>query len=115
MKATELFCSFALATILVTDGWSATVKLFASGGAKGTGFATDCRLADPFAADFDTQGNIYISEMTNNRILKVDARGQLTVFAGTTKKGGAGDGGQAADAEFNGPHHLIVAKNGDVF
>jgi len=93
----------------------ATVKLFAGGGAKVTGFATDCRLADPFATGFDAQGNTYVSEMTNNRILKVDARGQLTVFAGTTKKGGAGDGGQAADAEFNGPHHLLVAKNGDVF
>jgi hypothetical protein len=94
---------------------AATLKLFAGGGSKVTGFATDCRLADPFATDFDAQGNTYISEMTNNRVLKVDARGQLTVFAGTTKKGGAGDGGPAADAEFNAPHHLIVAKNGDVF
>ena len=93
---------------------AATLTLFAGGGAKATGLATDCRLADPFAVDFDAQGNTYICEMTNNRIVKVDARGQLTVFAGTTKKGGAGDGGAAADAELNGPHHLIVAKNGDV-
>ena len=93
---------------------AATLTLFAGGGAKATGLATDCRIADPFATDFDAQGNSYICEMTNNRIVKVDARGQLTVFAGTTKKGGAGDGGAAADAELNGPHHLIVAKNGDV-
>ena len=115
MKATELFSIFALASGLVTDGWSATLRLFAGGGSKVTGFATDCRLADPFATGFDAHGNTYISEMTNNRVLKVDSRGQLTVFAGTTKKGGAGDGGPAVDAEFNGPHHLIVAKNGDVF
>lgn len=94
---------------------AATLTLFAGGGAKATGLATDCRLADPFATDFDAQGNTYICEMTNNRVVKVDARGQLTLFAGTTKKGGAGDGGAAADAELNGPHHLVVAKNGDVF
>ncbi len=95
-------------------GTAATVTLFAGGGAKGTGLATDCRLADPFAVDFDAQGNTYICEMTNNRILKVDSRGQLKLFAGTTKKGAAGDGGPATEAELNGPHHLIVAKNGDV-
>lgn len=94
---------------------AATLTLFAGGGAKGTGLATDCRLADPFAVDFDATGHTYICEMTNNRVLKVDSRGQLTVFAGTTKKGGAGDGGAAVNAEFNGPHHLLVAKNGDVF
>ena len=94
---------------------AATLMLFAGGGTKATGLATDCRLADPFAMDFDALGNTYICEMTNNRVLKVDTRAQLTVFAGTTKKGGAGDGGAAADAELNGPHHLIVARNGDVF
>ncbi|HTD67755.1 MAG TPA: hypothetical protein VK846_14615 [Candidatus Limnocylindria bacterium] len=93
----------------------ANLTLFAGGGAKATGLATECRLADPFATDFDAQGNTYICEMTNNRVLKVDARGNLTVFAGTTKKGSGGDGGPAIEAELNGPHHLIVAKNGDVF
>jgi sugar lactone lactonase YvrE len=94
---------------------AANLTLFAGGGAKVTGLATDCRLADPFATDFGARGNTYICEMTNNRVVKVDGRGQLTLFAGTTKKGGAGDGGPAADAQFNGPHHLLVARNGDVF
>jgi sugar lactone lactonase YvrE len=108
-----LASALLLAWALPSD--AATLTLFAGGGAKGTGLATDCRLADPFATDFDAQGNTYICEMTNNRVLKVDTRGQLTVFAGTTKKGGAGDGDLAVKAEFNGPHHLLVAKNGDVF
>ncbi len=72
---------------------AATTTVFAGGGTNVTGRATECRLADPFATDFDAEGNIYICEMTNNRVLKVDARGNLTVFAGTTKKGSAGDGG----------------------
>ncbi len=109
--------SLLLTMLLALTGTSATgaaLTLFAGGGTQLTGRATECRLADPFATDFDAQQNTFISEMTNNRVLKVDARGNLTVFAGTTRKGGAGDGGPAAEAELNGPHHLIVAKNGDL-
>jgi DNA-binding beta-propeller fold protein YncE len=109
-------CGWFLALVFFAGNASAaTIAQFAGGGAKVTGLATDCRLADPFAVDFDAKGNTYICEMTNNRVVKVDARGQLTLFAGTTRKGGAGDGGPAGQAELNGPHHLIVAKNGDVF
>lgn len=74
----------------------------------------ECRLADPFAIDFDRQGNAYICEMTNNRVVKVDTRGELTLFAGTTRKGSGGDKGNAIAAELNGPHHLIVDRRGDV-
>jgi DNA-binding beta-propeller fold protein YncE len=110
--------AFLVAGLLVTCASlasAASLSIFAGGGTNLTGSATECRLADPFACDFDSAGNTYICEMTNNRIVKVDAQGQLTVFAGTTKKGGAGDGGPATAAELNGPHHLIVARNGDVY
>lgn len=113
--ALRAFASVLLLVAGTTASGAATLTLFTGGGAKATGLATDCRLADPFATDFDASGSTYICEMTNNRVLKVDPRGQLTVFAGTTKKGAAGDGGPALNAEFNGPHHLLVAKNGDVF
>src|SRR5688572_13635536 len=105
----------ALLLTIGTQAGGATLTLFAGGGTNVTGRATECRLADPFATDFDAQGNTYICEMNNHRVLKVDAGGNLTLFAGTTKKGSAGDGGPATQAELNGPHHLLVAKNGDVF
>jgi len=114
MKKPLQLLSGVLLLAAVSHLEAATLAVFAGGGAKITGFTTDCRLADPFATDFDVAGNTYICEMTNSRVLKVDSRGMLTVFAGTTKKGSAGDGGPAAMAEFNGPHHLVVAKNGDV-
>ena len=93
---------------------AATLSVFAGGGSKESGPATMCKLADPFAVDFDAAGNAYICEMTNNRVVKVDASGQLNVFAGTTKKGHTGDGGPAKEATLDGPHHLLVLKNGDV-
>lgn len=115
MKQQLRWLAALLVMVAAGPGRGATLSLFAGGGSKVTGFATDCRLADPFATDFDPAGHTYICEMTNNRVLKVDARGMLSVFAGTTKKGASGDGGPAIEAQFNGPHHLIVAKNGDVF
>lgn len=115
MNALTLVCSFVATLALSTHIFGATISLFAGGGVKATGQAADCRLADPFAIGFDGQGNNFICEMTNNRVLKVDAQGALTIFAGTSEKGASGDGGPATKAQFNGLHHLIVAKNGDVF
>lgn len=110
---TRIALLFCLAAAPLVAG-AATTTIFAGGGTKLTGAATECRLADPFAVDFDSKGNAYICEMTNNRVVKVDPSGQLTVFAGTTRKGNKGDGGTASDAELNGPHHLLVTKNDEV-
>jgi DNA-binding beta-propeller fold protein YncE len=48
-------------------------------------------------------------------VLRVDAKGILTIVAGTGKKGDGGDGGPAAMAEFNGMHSLAVAPGGEVY
>ena len=121
MNVSKSVCCVAAAIALVAHGSAATVTLFAGGGTNLStsplrGFlATESRLADPFAVGFDARGFTYICEMTNNRIVWVHPRGFLVPLAGTTKKGSAGDGGGAIEAEFNGPHNLLVAKNGDVF
>jgi sugar lactone lactonase YvrE len=52
--------------------------------------------------------------MTGQRVRKIDAKGIVTTVAGTGKKGSGGDDGPAAEAEFNGIHHLIVTPRGDV-
>src|SRR5579862_5600824 len=72
-------------------------------------------LKEPFAIDWDKSGNAYIAEMGGNRISLLDKGGKLSVFAGTGEKGLAGDGGPAARAQFNGPHHLLVGPDGDLY
>ncbi|HLY11406.1 MAG TPA: hypothetical protein VKW04_19035 [Planctomycetota bacterium] len=72
-------------------------------------------LKEPFAIDWDKSGNAYIAEMGGNRISLLDKAGKLSVFAGTGEKGLSGDGGPAAKAQFNGPHHLLVAPDGDLY
>jgi DNA-binding beta-propeller fold protein YncE len=72
-------------------------------------------LKEPFAIDWDKSGNAYISEMGGNRISLLDKVGKLSVFAGTGEKGLSGDGGPAAKAQFNGPHHLMFGPDGDLY
>lgn len=56
------------------------------------------------SAEYDAQGNLYISEQGARRIRKVDATtGIITTFAGTRVPGFSGDGGPAVAARFNCP------------
>jgi len=72
-------------------------------------------LKSPFAIDWDKAGNAYIAELDGNRISLLDRSGKLSVFAGTGEKGLSGDGGPAAAAQFNGPHHLLFGPDGGLY
>ncbi len=56
------------------------------------GPATKAMLKSPSAITFDSKGNLYISDMGNSRIRKVDANGTISTFAGTGTFGWAQDG-----------------------
>src|SRR4051794_7027857 len=92
------------------------VVLVAGGGKTPDGVpAAEAKLTTPFGVDFDPAGNLLFVELTGNRVGRIDPAGRLTTFAGTGKKGYAGDGGPASKAQFNGMHNLAVAANGDVY
>lgn len=77
--------------------------------------ALQAQLKEPFGTDFDDQGNLWIVEMVaGNRLLKVDPAGILHHVAGQLTPGFAGDGGPGLQAQFNGPHNLVVRKGGEV-
>ena len=56
------------------------------------GPATKAMLKSPSAITFDSKGNLYISDMGNNRIRKVDTSGIITTYAGSGTFGWAQDG-----------------------
>jgi len=111
MHALIALITFAITLDVLQAG---QLSLIAGGGTKASGPATECRLADPFAVGFDSSGNTFLCEMTNHRILKIDAAGVLTTIGGNGK-GSSGDGGPATQAQFNGPHNIAVARNGDIY
>ena len=90
--------------------------LVAGGGTMTGGVpATDAKLIAPFGIDFDKAGNTYVVELAGERVLKIDAKGTLTVIGGTGKRGDAGDDGPATAARFNGMHSLAVGPDGRLY
>ena len=62
------------------------------------GPATDAAFRDPTALAFDKKGNLFIADVANNRIRKIDTRGIITTVAGNGKLEDSGDGGPALEA-----------------
>ena len=90
--------------------------LVAGGGEKTENVpATKAKLKSPFGVDFDKAGNMYIVELSGERVLKVDGKGTFTILGGTGKKGNVGDGGPARSAEFNGMHSLATGSDGQLY
>ncbi|WP_422924942.1 hypothetical protein [Singulisphaera sp. PoT] len=113
---TTAFAIAAAALILGSSSQAGQIVLVAGGGTGGDGSPADkVQLTSPFGVGFDGEGSMYIVEMLGNRIRKLGPDGKVTTVAGTGKKGDGGDDGPATSAEFNGMHHLVVARNGDVY
>jgi DNA-binding beta-propeller fold protein YncE len=64
---------------------------------------------------FDKQGNLFVTDVFNHRIRRIDADGTVSTFAGTGVKGFGGDGGPATDARLNNPVGICWDKNGDMY
>jgi sugar lactone lactonase YvrE len=83
---------------------------FTGGPALKTGFAW------PNSPRFDRDGSLYFAATGNNRLLKLDAKGEnLAAFAGSENVGHRGDGGPAVEAVLNQPAALAVDGAGNVF
>jgi sugar lactone lactonase YvrE len=63
----------------------------------------------------DGFGNVYIASRTQNRVLKVDSLGKLTVVAGNGGGGFSGDGGPAAAATLYNPSAVAVDELGNLY
>ncbi len=79
------------------------------------GPATAARLSSPACIAKDFQGNIYIADVNNNCIRKVDVSGIITTVAGNGTAGYSGDGGPAIAAMLNQPLAVAVDGIGNLF
>jgi DNA-binding beta-propeller fold protein YncE len=70
----------------------------------------------PHEIRFDRQGNLFIVDMMNHVVRRVDAKTQvISVFAGTGTAGYSGDGGPANQAQLNQPHSIQFDRQGDLY
>src|SRR5271155_623933 len=80
------------------------------------GPATSAQLFFPQGIAFDGSGNLYIADINNNRIRRVDGSTKvITPYAGTGAQGFTGDGGPATSATFEFPQAVATDANGNLF
>ena len=80
------------------------------------GAATDAQLFDPIGLALDGQGGLYIADVGNNRIRKVDAQGIITTVAGSLDyPADAGDGGRATAAKLSDPFAIAIGRDGSIY
>jgi sugar lactone lactonase YvrE len=72
-------------------------------------------LKRPFGVDFNTDGDMWIVELEEGRVHKLDADGKLHHAGGDGSRSYQGDGGALSEAKFNGMHNCAVAPNGDLY
>ncbi len=77
--------------------------------------ATAAELTKPYGTVFDAAGNMYISDMYNHRIRKVNTSCIITTIAGNGIIGSIGDGGQATAAEIYCPEGMAFDAFGNLF
>ena len=92
-----------------TDG---RVTRFAGTGLPGYagdgGPASEAMLNRPADIRLDRKGNLFIADVRNHAVRKVDTSGRITTVAGTGEKGFSPDGTPAAKAKLNFPWGLAV-------
>jgi sugar lactone lactonase YvrE len=106
-------------SVYVADGWNHSVfRIHPDGrvervaGTGEPGFSGDggpanqARLFRPADLRLDRHGNLYVADVRNHRVRKVDEQGRITTVAGTGEAGFSPDGTPAPQARLNLPWGL---------
>lgn len=93
----------------------ANVELFAGTGDAGyaDGSAKDAMFNGPFGMCIDSEGNLYIADIGNNCIRKIDSDGIVTTFAGSVNSGYVD--GAKEEALFYQPTGVCTDNNGNFY
>jgi sugar lactone lactonase YvrE len=79
------------------------------------GLATSAKFNNPRSIACNRNGNLYINDISNNRIRKVDQAGVISTVAGNGTAGFSGDGGQATAAQLDFPYGIALDSIGNIY
>lgn len=121
-RSTCLVCTFACSLLLnaAPSLQAGTITTVAGTGETkvngSSGAALDLNIGNPFGVEVGPDGNLYICEVSNHRVWKLDREeGMLQVVAGTGEKGYSGDGGPATEAKLNEPYEVRFDADGNMY
>ncbi len=79
------------------------------------GPAIYAQLTSPTGLAVGPHGSLYIADLGNNNIRRVNSAGIITTVAGTGVAGFSGDGGPAIHAELKHPMGLAIGPHGSIY
>jgi sugar lactone lactonase YvrE len=99
-----------------TSGIINTVAGTGTAGLSGNGGqATLAQINQASGVAIDPSGNIYLTEMQDNQIRKINTSGVINTIAGTGISGFAGDGGPAISAQLSYPTNISIDATGNIY
>ena len=115
----RLTFAFAFSALALSAQQYTITTIAGSGGNPGyggdSGPAISAQLKSPNAIARDAQGNLYISDLGNYVIRKIDTSGNISTFAGNSSFGFSGDGGPATSAQLSTVNGIAVDSSGNVY
>ena len=102
------------------DARTGLIRTVAGNGKAGfsgdEGPAVSASLHEPHSIQLDGKGNLYICDIRNHRIRRVNLKsGIITTFAGTGERSPTPDGATIAGTPLNGPRALDFDKRGNLW
>ncbi|HKD09961.1 MAG TPA: IPT/TIG domain-containing protein [Bryobacteraceae bacterium] len=80
------------------------------------GPALSAQFTNPIRISVDSQGNLYITDYTNQSVRKVDANtGIVDTIAGNGTLGFSGDGSSAVGSQLADPHDVVKDSAGNIY
>jgi trimeric autotransporter adhesin len=107
--------AFGIISTIAGVGFNSTTCLYAGGYSGDGGLATYAKLNDPMSITFDSKGNLYIADIQNMCIRKIDTFGIISTVVGNGTKGFSGDGGPATSAQLNYPVKVVFDAADNLF
>jgi sugar lactone lactonase YvrE len=99
-----------------TSGIITTVAGNGTAGYSGDGgVATAANISYPVGITVDSSGNIYITDLDNYRVRKINTSGIITTVAGNGTAGYSGDGGAATAAKLNRSFGVTIDNSGNIY
>ena len=97
-----------------TFGWEPGLSLKGYHGDGGP--ASEAAFHHPEHLAFDSSGNLYVCDNSNNRVRRIESRsGTITTVLGNGQPSSNGDGGPATDASVNMPDAICIDAHDNLY